>query len=104
MQRSPPETPEFESQALELLVLALNHPVNDVRRRIAPDTNEGLSYSPECARSGLCVVVLAEMDQRRIVQVDRHLVGHKRAGEWKALKKLDDLLQGPGCHDPMRCP
>ncbi len=70
---------EVRSESRELAVLALDHPHDDrVASHAGACVREDLADAALGAGPGDGEVVLAEVDQLRVVDVDRQLVGHER--------------------------
>src|SRR5205814_1292785 len=79
MEPAPPEPVEPETESIELSFLVLHHPQYDLGRRVVTGVLEDLLDTPQRTGARLCELVLAEVDQLRVVEVNRRLVRHEVA-------------------------
>ena len=70
------------------------------RLRVVAEIVEALPDAAQRSRPGLGELVLAEVDQGRVVQVDAGLVGHEVAHQWVAVQQAVHLPQGPSLQQP----
>ena len=76
--RSPKPHPR-QAEALELLILAVDHAHDQLVRGVAAEVGEHLVEAADCAWTGDGEVVLVEVEMFTVVEVDRQLIAHERA-------------------------
>src|SRR5665647_1474005 len=94
-QRQPPteQVLEVEPVPIELFLLVIDSPPDDVLWGEAISVDEALRNTAACARPRDDERVLVEVDERRVVQVDRQLEREERPQRWVGRNELEHFLQ-----------
>ena len=79
LQRPTKQTGEFKPSFGKFLRLVLRHPVNNLRWRASIDILEALGDSIKGSRSGDDEIRFGEIQDRRVVEINRKLKGKERA-------------------------